>query len=136
MTRNVIGIPPTDPALSHTEAREGAILSTRDAAARRSTLRLLSKAALVLLMGTAGVLRAPAMARADNECNNYGCCCLKHPSSGSTCPYDCNLFSQYHIRSWTCPYGCWRYTCVECTSGPTCWDPNWLCSYYYRTWVC
>lgn len=96
---------------------------------RRSFLRWAGRGALASILAVGGVLRSERPAAALYQ---YACCYLARPHSPE-CPWDCNLFHNYTIRSWTCCYRGYLYVCSECTSGSTCYQGRFLCSYYYRT---
>lgn len=96
---------------------------------RRGVLGTLTKAALGIVAGVASLTRGSAWAHG----YHYACCHLAKAPSGGYCAYNCWKLasSGYHERSWTCLQGSTVYTCFECGSGATCWDPDWWCSDYW-----
>lgn len=104
---------------------------TTPAAPRRRFLRWVGRGALGSLVAMSTLLRSTSAAEAHGY--HYACCHLAMRNSGSGCASDCNLFSSYNIRSWSCCYNSYIYVCRECTQSTSCWYGPFLCSYYYRT---
>jgi hypothetical protein len=94
---------------------------------RRGFLGMLTKVALGVVAGAAALTTGTAKAY------DVVCCHLAKAPSNGYCAYNCWRYAAqgYHERSWSCTYAGTVYTCFECTSGASCWNPDWLCSDYF-----
>jgi len=65
------------------------------------------------------------------------CCDLAYPN-GPFCTYR-SCPSGYTWREWACCYAAGHrvWLCAECTTGSSCWNGSFKCSYYYPSqWTC
>lgn len=87
---------------------------------RRGFLGGVTKASVVVVAAAAGLLRKSGEVVAhDDDCN------LWWPHD-PYCSYNCWRASGYNSVSWVSRSG--HNWCFECTTGETCYDPDFLCS--------
>lgn len=100
--------------------------------ARKGFLGWISMVGVGALAAAATVFQRPPRALADDICNWYACCCLKFPAGGCGSGTNLSCTGGTTKRQWTCCTSTYAYLCAECTTGSTCFDPEWTCSGYQR----
>lgn len=89
---------------------------------RRGFISSAGKVGVFVVATLSGTLTRPDPARAHNDD------CDLFYSHNPYCAYNCWRYPGYNSHAWISDSG--HNWCFECTTGPTCRDPSYLCSQY------